>query len=449
MVCQTTISGDSRVGLWMLALILGGCPAYAQAPDEKGANPDVKAAVTPAPAKVDVNPVAKDEEIANRLANIMMATEWFENPRVAVREGVVFLEGVSATADQKEWATKLASNTEDVVAVANRMVVRSSSMWDFSPAWNELDDLSRSSSQSLPALFISMVLLLLALAAAQGVALLTRRIVSKRTDNPLLRDMIVKATALPIVLIGLYLALRTSGLTRLAATLLGGTGLVGLVLGIAFRDIAENFLASLLISVQRPFRVGDTINVDRYTGLVVSVTTRGTTIMTLEGHYVRIPNSTIYKSTLVNLTTNPKQRGNFTLSIPTDESLAKTQEMVLNVLKQHEAVLEEPEPLALVERLLRGVAILRVYFWTNVHKHDKEKVKSALLRLSKLAIDNRPSTPRPLNNSRNLGDPSNAESAPSTPAEGTLRSDDTNIKKQAREVNRPDEGVDLLNSTEK
>ena len=48
-----------------------------------------------------------------------------------------------------------------------------------------------------------------------------------------------------IFIVGFYIALRVSGLTRLAVTLLGGTGLVGLALGFAFRDIAENYLASI------------------------------------------------------------------------------------------------------------------------------------------------------------------------------------------------------------
>jgi small-conductance mechanosensitive channel len=55
--------------------------------------------------------------------------------------------------------------------------------------------------------------------------------------------------------------LRVSGLTRLALTVIGGTGIAGLVLGIAFRDIMENFLASILISMQQPFRASDLIGV--------------------------------------------------------------------------------------------------------------------------------------------------------------------------------------------
>ncbi len=65
----------------------------------------------------------------------------------------------------------------------------------------------------------------------------------------------------PVLLLGLFLVLRMTGLTRLAMTVLGGTGLFGLVIGIDFRDIAENFLARILLSMNNPFRYGDLIEV--------------------------------------------------------------------------------------------------------------------------------------------------------------------------------------------
>ena len=73
---------------------------------------------------------------------------------------------------------------------------------------------------------------------------------------------------------GIYLILNITGLNNLAATVIGGTGLLGLIIGFAFRDIAEIFLASILISLQRPFRLGDTIEVLNFIGVVQAVTTR-------------------------------------------------------------------------------------------------------------------------------------------------------------------------------
>ena len=94
--------------------------------------------LTQAPATVDVKPVARDEEISTRLQKVLDATGWFVDPQVRVEEGVVFLNGRTETDDLKKWAGDLARNTQDVVAVANRMEVLEPAVWDFSPAWDGL-----------------------------------------------------------------------------------------------------------------------------------------------------------------------------------------------------------------------------------------------------------------------------------------------------------------------
>ncbi len=406
-------------------------------------------------AQVEVNPTSLDADIASRLQRILEATDWFENPRVQVTEGVAFLEGRTTSNERKEWAGKLASNTRDVVAVANRIRVIESSIWDFTPAWKELDVMRRNAIQALPTIMLAIVLLILTSFAARGFSLLARRVISRRTNNSLLRDLLTKLLTILVILLGIYLALRVTGLTRLATTVLGGTGLIGLILGIAFRDIAENFLASLLISMQRPFNAGDNIVVEGYTGLVQAVTTRGTTIMTPDGNHVRIPNSIIYKSIIQNLTANPKLRQKFTLSVNETDSLSETQQAILKVLKEHEAILKTPEPLVLVHKFVRPRIILQVYFWIDVRQHAGEKVRSAVIRLVKSALQElsakkQPSTPpgEPTDGTNVQQTIPDSDHSSSTPAEGALGSDDEQIQQQAREARPVEEGTDLLKNAD-
>ena len=156
---------------------------------------------------------------------------------------------------------------------------------------------------------------------------------------------------MPVFLFGLYLVLRISGLTRLAMTVVGGTGVLAIVIGFAFRDIAENFLASVFISIQRPFGRGDLIEVAGYKGYVQSVNTRSTLLMTLEGNHVQIPNSTIFKDTITNFTANPNARFDFSVGIGYDDSITTAQSVALAVMRDHPAIINDPEPLVLVESL--------------------------------------------------------------------------------------------------
>jgi YihY family inner membrane protein len=270
--------------------------------------------LSPAPAKVDVNPVARDEEIRQRLQSVLDATDWFTAPEVRVEEGVVFLKGRVASDELKKWAGDLARNTQDVVAVANRMEVAEPSIWDWGPAWRGLMGLWRDFLRSLPLLFLGLLILGLSVGAGLLAARKTRSALRHRIQARLLRNVIAGGIGVLVFLVGTYIVLRVSGLTQLALTVVGGTGLVGLAVGIAFRDITENFLASIFLSMQRPFETGDLVEVSGVTGYVQQLNVRTTILMALDGNLVQIPNASVYKSNLRNFTTNSNRRDSLMLA---------------------------------------------------------------------------------------------------------------------------------------
>lgn len=436
---------------------------------DKGTAEEDTGGGTAAAAKVEIEPVAEDSQIAQRLSNILEATTWFANPQVRVDEGVVFLRGTTHQADYRTWAGDLARNTQDVVAVVNRIEIVERSMWDMTPAWTELRKLGRETIQMLPLLAVALLLLILTWFAASWSTRLARRLLKRRVRNSLLIGVFSRAVAIPVFLLGLYLALRISGLTQMAATVLGGTGLIGLILGIAFRDIAENFLASVLISIQRPFAIGDLIEVEGNTGIVQSVTARGTLLMTPEGNHVQIPNSSVYKNIILNVTANPNLRCDFMVGIDYAAPTAQAQEIILGVLRQHEAVLETPEPMVLVDELGSSTVKLRIYFWINAHQHSKVKVRSSIIRLTKLAIEDAGMTmpdearevifPRGVPVQLLDASPQGTQAAPaiapsldnsaetreqSTVAEDGLGSEKAALEEQARLARKPEGGINLL-----
>ncbi len=155
---------------------------------------------------------------------------------------------------------------------------------------------------------------------------------------------------------------------------------------IAFRDITENFLASIFLSMHRPFETGDLIEVSGVTGYVQQLNVRTTILMNLDGNLVQIPNATVYKSTLRNFTTNCNRREDFDVGIGYDDSINEAQEIARNVLANHPAVLNDPEPSVLVDSLGKATVNLRVYFWLNGREHSWLKVRSSVIRLVKRAF---------------------------------------------------------------
>lgn len=361
-----------------------GSPQKVPTPEKSpGASPETED-LTPAAGKVDINPVARDEEIRQRLQSVLDATGWFVDPEVEVREGVVFLNGQAETDELKKWAGDLARNTQDVVAVANRMEVLEPSVWDFDPAWTGLQVLWRDFIRSLP--FLLFGLLILALSAGAGV-LATRgaqTFLRQKVKARLLLNVIARGIGVLVFLVGVYIILRVSGLTQLALTVVGGTGLVGLAVGIAFRDITENFLASIFLSMHRPFETGDLVEISSITGYVQQLNIRTTILMTFDGNLVQIPNATVYKNNIRNFTTNANRRDDFMVGIGYDSSISEAQEIARQVLADHPAVLSDPEPLVLADSMGTATINLRIYFWLNGHEHSWLKVRSSVIRLVKM-----------------------------------------------------------------
>jgi small conductance mechanosensitive channel len=383
----------------VLAVLLGSMccgesfSVMAQEGVDKGEAPHklitpTKEELSPAAAKVDVKPVAQDEEIRKRLQTVLNATDWFTDPQVRVEEGVVFLKGQVASDELRTWAGDLARNTQDVVAVANRLEVPEPSAWDFRQASSGISALWRDFIRAMP--FVLFGLLILALSV--GIALLATRgvraLLRQRIRTNLLQNVIARAAGGLVILCGAYLILRVAGLTQLALTLVGGTGLIGLVLGIAFRDITENFLSSIFLSIQRPFETGDLVEISGVTGYVQQLNMRTTILMTLDGNLAQIPNATVYKSILSNFTTNANRREDFVVGIGYDDAINEAQEIARRVLADHPAVLKDPEPSVLVDSLGSATVSLRVYFWLNGREHSWLKVRSSVIRLVKRAFQN-------------------------------------------------------------
>ena len=247
-------------------------PVPAKAPDGK---PE-------APGKVDVQPVARDDEIRQRIEDILKTTGWFGEPRVTVQKGIVFLKGTTEIDESKQWAGDLAKNTEGVVAVVNQIEVAPTTVWNFDPTFQVLDDLTRGFLRLLPLIVVAVVVIVISWILARLTVRLLRRGLLDRPLSHLLREVMARAGGTLVMLAGLYLVLRIAGLTQLALTVVSGTGLIGLVLGIAFRDITENFLASLFLSLQQPFREGDLVEVANVTGYVQRLTSRTTVLMEVE-----------------------------------------------------------------------------------------------------------------------------------------------------------------------
>ncbi|RZV52440.1 MAG: mechanosensitive ion channel family protein [Deltaproteobacteria bacterium] len=206
-------------------------------------------------------------------------------------------------------------------------------------------------------------------------------------DNGFLRDTARHLTRIVVIAVGVLLALELLDATALVGATLGAAGVVGIAVGFAFRDIVENYLAGLLLSMRHPFQPNDFVSIDGDEGKVVRLTSRATILLTLAGNHLRIPNSKVFKAVLVNYTQNPLRQFDFEVGVGVNEDLAAVQKRGLDVLTAMDAILKEPPPHALIERFGDSNIPIHFFAWVDQRETDYFKAKSAAMRLVKTAFD--------------------------------------------------------------
>jgi small conductance mechanosensitive channel len=206
-------------------------------------------------------------------------------------------------------------------------------------------------------------------------------------DNRFARDLARHFAQIVVIGGGVLLALELLDATALVGAALGAAGVVGIAVGFAFRDIIENYLAGLLLSMRHPFEANDLVSIDGEEGKVVRLTSRATILLTLDGNHLRIPNARVFKAVLVNYTQNPLRRVDFEVSVSVDVDLATAQKTGVDALSSTGAIIDDPPPLALVERLGDSTVCLHFYAWLDQRDTDFFKARSESIRIVKSAFD--------------------------------------------------------------
>ena len=127
----------------------------------------------------------------------------------------------------------------------------------------------------------------------------------------------------------------------------------------AWRASSARRASSALLSLRQPFNPNDLIEVNVLRGRVIRLTSRGTTLLTLDGNHIRIPNQIIYKAVLTNYTRNPERRFMVDLTIDPGADLGRARDLVLRALAGMDFVLERPEPVARLDAQGPGPVVIR------------------------------------------------------------------------------------------
>ncbi|UOQ64537.1 mechanosensitive ion channel family protein [Hymenobacter volaticus] len=245
----------------------------------------------------------------------------------------------------------------------------------------------------LPKLLLALVLLAVAITIANRLSRVLGTRLRSRAHDPLLADFLTGISRWALWLLGLLLAMQVIGLSGVVTGMLSAAGLSAFVVGFAFKDIAENFLAGMILAFNRPFHLNDTVQIRDQTGHVEALNLRTTVIRTFDGKHVFLPNSIVLKEPLINFTRNGDLRQDFLISVNygPEGTYEQVRDLILTFLNglpdlHHDS---PRAPYLVLEKSTDTTADVRLYFWSSSEEYRRgaletksevmQKVKNLLL----------------------------------------------------------------------
>lgn len=308
--------------------------------------------------------------------------------RITLEGRVLVLEGRALTAEDRERALDQARTLiPDVDYVdARGLVVETDVRRRLEPAYDRVREKGVAFLRFLPSLLLGLLILGVGGIAAWWIG--NRHTLFDRVArNPFARNLVRQALRVGVLLLALLVALDIMAVTALVGAVLGAAGVVGIAVGFAFRDIVENYLAGVLLSLRQPFAPNDHVQMAGEEGRVVRLTGRETVLMTLDGNHVRIPNATVFKAVITNLTRNPRRRFVFQVSVAPWEDLGPVIRVTAGAVTAVEGVLQTPGVAVRVLELEDSAVALRVSGWVDQTRSDFGKVRSRAIRAVKEAYE--------------------------------------------------------------
>ena len=328
----------------------------------------------------------EDSDVATAVAALLLRQPELAAVTVQVHAGIVTLGGkVPEEADRTRAAT-LAKSVRGVTDVANAVQLDANLHTRLDSALDQVKDKLVRIVAAIPLLAVAILIVALSWWIGRVVSRRPARWLRDRSRNPYMDGLVRRGLQAVVLLLGILLALNLLGATALVGAVLGSAGVVGLAFGFAFKDVAENYISGVLLSLRRPFAPGDRLVIDKYEGKVVALTSRTTLLMTLDGNHLSLPNALVFKSVVLNYSVNPKRRFDVLLPIDPSQSIRRAQELALQAMARVDGVLADPAPSWSADGYNAKGIDLRFHGWVDQRESDLGKVRSEALRAIKGAF---------------------------------------------------------------
>jgi small conductance mechanosensitive channel len=220
----------------------------------------------------------------------------------------------------------------------------------------------------LPNLVVAVLVTIIFLLFGRFLRRLFRKTLRSISRNEAVNILISNLLFFGVFIAGLFIALGILNLDKTVVSLLAGLGILGLAIGFAFKDVAANFLAGIYMAIKSPINIGDMIAYEENYGTVKEIGMRASTITTLQGQDVVIPNRLIIENIYTHFTINGSRRIDLSVGISYGDDLEKVETVTLEAVQQIDS-LQEGKPVDLYYNEFGNSSInFNVRYWIEFRK---------------------------------------------------------------------------------
>jgi small conductance mechanosensitive channel len=238
--------------------------------------------------------------------------------------------------------------------------------------------------RGIPNLLTALVIFIVSLYLARFLSNILRRVLHSRKAPEGVTHLLGQLILWTVILIGMITALqRFFDVTAFLA----GLGIVGFTIGFALQDVIKNFASGIILLLQQPFHVGESIELAGFEGTVLAIDLRTTEIRASDGRIVILPNASVLAGPIVNYTRASQRRVDLSLSLSHGTDPDTARQIILDAIEEVPGYVRKPEPVIVFDNLTSSALVLTVNFWIDVSENNPAQAKDTVLLKVKSAFD--------------------------------------------------------------
>lgn len=213
----------------------------------------------------------------------------------------------------------------------------------------DLEAMGRAFASLSANVLAALVTLLAFLVVWQALRWLVGTVLRRTSVDETNRTFVLALLQFGLFTVALVQALSVAGIN--VAALAASVGIAGITLGFAARDSLSNIISGVMVFWDRPFVIGDLVEIGDHYGRVQRITLRSTRIVTVDGRMLAVPNSSIVNTIVASYTNFPNLRLDVAVTVGTHEDIDQIRELLLALVRDEETWLQEPAPVVVVKAL--------------------------------------------------------------------------------------------------